>query len=218
MNELLIYDDVGPEYMGMVSASYVRAELEKYKGQPVTVRINSPGGYVSEGVTIYNALRRHSDGGGKVTVEVDALAASIASYIAMGGDEILIAENALFMVHRCWGLVMGNAESLRKEALVMDKIDDIIADTYTARSGGDREKFVQLMADETWLTAKESVELGLADAIGQPLNVKAAVKKGRFAKMPDFQTVEQLDREKARHAREVSSRNQIQLARAKAGI
>lgn len=218
MNELYIYDDIGPEWAGMVSANFVRAELAKHEGKPVTVRINSPGGFVTEGQAIYNALRRHSDGGGKVTVEVDALAASIASYIAMAGDEILIAENAMFMIHKAWTMMAGNADAFRKEAGVLDKFDDTLADTYVARSGADKEKIMQLLADETWLTAKESVELGLADAIGQPLNVAACVKKGRFAKMPDFKTVEELEREKARHAREAVSRNQIQLARARAGV
>lgn len=218
MNEIYIYDDIGPDWAGMVSAKFVIGELAKYKDEPVTVRINSPGGFVSEGQAIYNALRRHSQGGHKVTIEVDALAASIASHIAMAGDEILMAENAMMMIHKAWTWMAGNADAFRKEAGVLDKFDDILADTYVARSKADKAKIVQLLTDETWLTASEAVELGLADAIGQPLNIAASVKPGRFAKMPAFKTVEELDREKERTAHIATARNQLRIARARAGV
>lgn len=218
MNEIFIYDDIGPDWAGMVSAKFVTDELAKYKEQPVTVRINSPGGFVSEGQAIYNALRRHSQSGHKVTIEIDALAASIASHIAMAGDEILMAENAMMMIHKAWTWMAGNADAFRKEAGVLDKFDDTLAETYVARSKGDKDKILQMLTDETWLTAKEAVDIGLADGIGQPLNVAACVKPGRFAKMPDMVTVEELEREKAVASRIAVARGRLQLARARAGV
>lgn len=219
MNEIFIYDDIGPDWAGMVSAKFVIDELKKFAGEPVTIRINSPGGFVSEGQAIYNALRRHSQQGGKVTTAVDALAASIASYIAMAGDEIEMAENAMLMIHKAWTWMAGNADDFRKEAGVLDKFDDTLADTYVARSKQDKEKVLQMLADETWLTAKEAVELGFADTIGTPLNIAANVKPGRFAKMPEtFPTVETIEREKARRTREAIARNTLQVARARAGV
>lgn len=216
MNEIYLYDEIGPDWMGMVSAPFVLNELAKYKDQPVTVRINSPGGSVTEGQAIYNALLRHS---GEVTIEVDSLAASMGSYIAMAGKVINMAENAMLMIHNPWSVAIGDAEEMRKQAAVLDKFQGGLSSIYAARSKQTVEKVAEMMADETWLTAAEAVELGFADAVSQPLNVAACVKPGRFAKMPDtFPTVETINREKARHAREAVSRNQLQLARARAGV
>lgn len=215
MNEIFLYDEIGPDWAGMVSAPYVVSELAKSKGKPVVVRINSPGGSVTEGQAIYNAILRHD---GDVTIEIDSLAASMGSYIAMAGKTINIAENAFIMIHDPWSVAIGSASQMRKEADVLEKFQGSLADIYAARTGQPVEKVVELMAAETWMSAKEAVELGFATAVSQPLNVAACVKQGRFAKMPEFKTVEQLEREKARHAREAVSRNQIALARARAGV
>lgn len=187
MHEIFIYDDIGPDYWGLVSAKYVLNELSKAgKGKPVVVRINSPGGDVNEAQAIYNALRRHSADGGEVTVENDALAASAASYIMMAGDKIRVAANSMTMIHKAWTIAIGNSDQIRSTAGVLDKFDSIILDTYTARSSGkkSREEIEKLVADESWLTAQETIDAGLADEIGQELNVAASVKPGRFKNTP----------------------------------
>ena len=187
MSDLYIYDDIGPDWMGMVSSKTILSELEKVgRGKPVTVRINSPGGDVIEAQAIYNALRRHSDAGGPVTIEIDALAASAASFIAMAGDRIHIAENAMMMIHNAWTVALGNSDQLRSTADVLDKFDGIISATYAKRSNADIQDVVKMMADETWLTASEALDKGFADAVGQSLKIAAAaVKPGRFSRTPD---------------------------------
>lgn len=183
--EILIYDDIGPDWAGMVSAKSIVDLIDKVgRGLPVTVRINSPGGDVTEAQAIYNAMRRQSKTGGKVTVEIDGLAASAASYVAMAGDRINIAENAMMMIHKAWTFAFGNADEIRSTADILDKFDGIISATYAARSGMSVDDVMAKMLDETWLTADEAIESGLADGIGEPLNVAASIRPGRYAKTP----------------------------------
>lgn len=217
MNEIWIYDDIGPDWLGLVSGKYVINELSKFKGKPVTVRINSPGGDVIEAQAIYNALRRHSDGGGEVTIEVDALAASAASHIAMAGDTIRMAEDSMMMVHRTWTIALGNAGELRAAADVIEKMDLQLIDLYSARTGQDKSKVESLVDEETWMTANEAVDLGFADEIGTALKVKASVKSGRFNKTPP-EMIGEHKREVARASRIEQVRQQIRISRARAGV
>lgn len=179
MAELFIYDDIGPDWLGMVSAKSIMAELDKTAG-PVTVRINSPGGDVNEAMAIYNALSRRAD----VTVEIDGIAASAASYIAMAGKTIRIAENAMIMIHNPWTFAMGDANELRKTAGVLDKYGQGIVDVYAARSGKPAKDVAAKMDAETWFSAQEAIDYGLANEIGQPLKVAASIAPGRFKNCP----------------------------------
>lgn len=204
MAEIYIYDDIGPDYWGLVSARYVINELAKLDTEePITVRINSPGGDVNEGIGIYNALARHK---GEVTIEVDALAASAASYVAMAGDKRRIAQNAMLMIHDPYTIAIGNAEQLRQTAEVLDKYTSTIADAYAARSGQDAAIVKQWMADETWFTADEALASGMADELSQSLKVAAKFRPGMFKRAPaalgepdrpvyDRQHVERLERQ-----------------------
>lgn len=224
MAEIFIYDDIGPDYYGLVSAKGVIRSLDAVgKGKPVTVRINSPGGDVVEAQGIYNALRRHSAEGGKVTIEVDALAASAASYIAMAGDTVRIAENAMLMIHKAWTLAIGNADQIRQTADVLDKFDGILAATYSARTGIDAQEITELLAAETWLDASEAVKRGFADEIGTPLNVAASLPAGRFAKAPAEllraelpKPAQERQQRQAKHVEQVQQ--QLRIARARLGV
>ena len=211
MPEVFIYDDIGPDWLGMVSAKYVQSELDKHKGKDVTIRLNSPGGDVFEGQAIYNAIRRH---GNKITVEIDALAASAASYIAMAGDEIRIAENAMVMIHNAWTFTIGDKREHEKRIDLLDKIDETILNTYMARNGGKatQEQVKQWMDDETWMTAKTAVERGFADSIGQPLNVSACLKAGRYNNTPQAMISNMpTEREKFRDSRIAQAKFQNRL-------
>lgn len=182
MAEIYIYDEIGPDYWGLVSAQSVIDELQKIGAEnEVTVRINSPGGDVVQAEAMYNALNRHN---GIVIVEIDALAASAASYVAMAGDEIRIAENAKIMIHNAWTIAMGDASELRKTADTLEKYTQGIAEVYAKRSGMSLDEIIELMADETWMTATEAVEMGFATAISQPLKVKANIRTGQFRNQP----------------------------------
>jgi ATP-dependent Clp endopeptidase proteolytic subunit ClpP len=167
--EVSIYDEIG---FGGVTAKSFLAELKKLSGQRVHLRINSVGGSVVEGAAIYNALRRHKGG---LVVHIDALAASMASVIAMAGDETLIADNALVMIHNPWGMTMGDADELRKEADILDKLKATLVNAYVRKTGMEPEQVAQMMDDETWLDATEAVALGFADAIEDGIEAAASI-------------------------------------------
>lgn len=184
MPELLIYDDIGPAWAGMVNAASVIEELKPHVGNEVTVRINSGGGDVFEARAIYNALTRHAGG---VVVEIDGLAASAASYIAMAGNKIRIAENAQLMIHQAWTFAWGNKTELAKTVSLLDDVDKNILDTYSARVGdkSERAQIEEWLIAETWMDAKAAVERGFADEIGQKNQVSPAqVPSNRFRRAP----------------------------------
>ena len=153
--EIFLHDDI--------DAATVIADLKQMIGGRVTVRISSPGGSVDEGRAIFNALQRHRGG---VDVVVDSSAYSIASYIAMAGERIVMAMNAMMMVHNPWTMAFGDANELRKTAEILDKYRDSIIDAYTEKSKVDREDMVALLDAETWYTAQEAVDAGFATEVG----------------------------------------------------
>ena len=154
-----LYDEVGA--FGAGSKEFL-ADLAKLNGQHIHLRINSPGGSVVEGTAIYNALRRHQGG---LTVHIDALAASMASVIAMAGAPVYIADNALLMIHNPWTVSMGDSEQLRREADLLDKLKDNLRNAYVRKTGMEADRIAEMMDQETWLDAVEAVALGFADAI-----------------------------------------------------
>ena len=154
-----LYDEVGA--FGSGSKEFL-ADLGKLDGQHIHLRINSPGGSVVEGTAIYNALRRHKGG---LTVHIDALAASMASVIAMSGSPVYIADNALLMIHNPWTVSMGDSDQLRKEADLLDKLKSTLVNAYVRKTGMEQDQIAEMMDAETWLDAVEAVALGFADAI-----------------------------------------------------
>jgi ATP-dependent Clp protease protease subunit len=153
-------------------------------GSELIVRINSEGGDVFEGVAIYNALARRQ---ARLQVEIDALAASIASVIAMAGDEIVIAGNAMVMIHSAWTFAEGNADDMAKIAETLRQVDETILNTYEARAGkkSTRDQIVAWVKAETWMGPAEAIERGFADRAGDlKSGVDAAVPAGRFKNTP----------------------------------
>jgi ATP-dependent Clp protease protease subunit len=181
MREILLYDEIGPGYYGLLDGKWMVDQLREAGSEPVVVRINSPGGSVFEGQAMFTALSRHTPG---VIVQIDALAASAASFVAMAGSRIEIAKNAMVMVHNAWGGTLGNASDHEKAAAVLRKIDDQLVQQYVERTGQSAEKVRDMMAAETWLDATQAVELGFADTIGKATTAKAAIRDGMFAKTP----------------------------------
>lgn len=161
--EIFLYDGIGDAFWGMIDAATVIADLKKMSGRRVTLRISSPGGSVDEGRLIYNALKRHHGG---VNVVVDSSAYSIASYIAMAGERVVMAKNAMMMIHNPWTMAFGDASELRKVADVLDKYRDSIIDAYTDKSKKDRKAMVKILDSETWYTAQEAVDAGFASEVG----------------------------------------------------
>jgi hypothetical protein len=99
----------------------------------------------------------------------------MASVIAMAGDETLIADNALVMIHNPWGMTMGDADELRKEADILDKLKATLVNAYVRKTGMEAEQVAQMMDDETWLDATEAVALGFADAIEDGIEAAASI-------------------------------------------
>ena len=156
---ITLYDEIGA--FGAGSKQFL-GDLGKLAGQHIHLRINSPGGSVVEGTAIYNALRRHKGG---VTVHIDALAASMASVIAMAGAPVYIADNALMMIHNPWTVSMGGSEDLRKEADLLDMLKVNLRNAYVRKTGMSETDISAMMDAETWLDAVDAVALGFADAI-----------------------------------------------------
>jgi ATP-dependent protease ClpP protease subunit len=157
---LYIFDEINP--MWGIGAQDVVNELKTIDAPQINVHINSPGGNVWDGIAIMNALRNHK---ANIAVKVDGLAASIASVIAMAGDSITMSLGAQMMVHNPSGFAMGDAKTMRELADTLDKSRASIASIYADRAGGTADAWGTAMDAETWYTAQEAVDAGLADKV-----------------------------------------------------
>lgn len=154
-----LYDEIG--WFGVPAEQFVK-DLNDIKAKTINLRVNSPGGSVFDGTTIFNAIKQHKS---KFVAHIDGLAASIASVIIMAADEIQMAENAFLMIHEPWSIVLGNADDMRHEAELLDKVAGVIAKAYGDKTGKDMDEINGLMNHETWLTAQEALDAGFVDAI-----------------------------------------------------
>ncbi len=179
--EVFVYGDIGGWWDGIQADEFAK-EIAALDAETITVRLNSPGGVVFDGVAIYNALAQHK---AKIVATVDGIAASIASVILMAADEIKIVEGAHVMIHKPWSLAMGDAEAMRKEADILDKLEAGIIDIYEARTGADRKQLADWVAAETWFSAKEAVDAGFADEV-MPAKKKEKKAHARSAMLPLF--------------------------------
>ncbi len=150
-----------------VSAKEFTAALDEIPdATQITLHINSPGGEVYEAVAILNALRNHP---ASVTAVVDGIAASAASFIAAGADQVVMGQNTQLMIHDAWGICIGAAVDMRSTGDLLDKLSDNIASIYAAKSGTDTAVWRAAMLAETWYSADEAVAAGLADRVeGEP--------------------------------------------------
>ncbi|MBS7810529.1 ClpP-like prohead protease/major capsid protein fusion protein [Roseococcus pinisoli] len=159
--EIGIYGEIGWE----VTARDVRDALKPLAGRDLLVRVNSPGGSAFDGFAIYNMLARHE---GRKTVQIEALAASAASYIAMAGDVIEMPAASFLMIHNSGVLAMGDRNTLAETIAILERLDAAMRDIYAARTGLAADAIAAMMDAETWMTAEEAVEHGFATAILPP--------------------------------------------------
>ena len=152
-----IYNEIG--YWGITADDFVDA-LDDVNTGRITLHINSPGGSVFDGVSIYNALRDHP---ARVDVMIDGVAASAASFIAMAGDTVTMNRGSEMMVHNAHGLVVGDSVAMREMASLLDRQNNKIAKIYSARAGGPTDHWLKSMEAETWYDPQEAVQAGLAD-------------------------------------------------------
>ena len=171
--EIWLYDQIGESFWGDgISAKAFQKELAGLgKVTTINLRINSPGGDVFDGLAIYNQLKSHP---ARKVVDVDGLAASIASIVAMAGDEIRMASNAMMMIHNPHGMAIGDSVEMNRVAALLNQVKGNLVETYAARTGNARAQLETWMDDETWLTAESAVQYGFSDAMTQEQRVSAS--------------------------------------------
>jgi len=178
--EILLYDAIDP-FWGIGAKQFAEDIKDLGDVDEITVRINSPGGDVFDGLAIFNTLQSHR---ANVTTSVDGLAASIASIIALAGDAVWMAENAMFMIHNPFTVAIGDAAELRKTADTLEKVKDTLVSTYAGKTGLESVEISDFMNDETWFDAHEAVEQGFADEVTGQVAVAASFDLSRFHNAP----------------------------------
>ena len=172
--EIFIYDEIG--FFGVSALDLVR-ELRGMTDPLIRGRINSPGGNVFEGVAIFNAFDQHPS---RIEMHIDGLAASVASVIALAGDEVTISKNGFLMIHEPSGFAFGRASTMRKTADTLDKIGTSMVGTYTDNSKLDEAEVRTKMAEETWYSADEAKAAGFVDVIVGETDDEEAEPTARF--------------------------------------
>jgi ATP-dependent Clp protease protease subunit len=178
-----IYGDITsyPWMEGDTSAVNLSQQLDALSDvSKINVFINSYGGEVAEGLAIYNALKRHK---AKVVTVCDGFACSIASVIFMAGDERIMNESSLLMIHNAWSWGEGNADQLRKMADDLDKSTEASITAYKAHSNLSEEEIKALLDAETWLLPSEALEYGFATSVEktESKNASQSVRGNLFA-------------------------------------
>lgn len=177
--QIYLYGEIEPSYLNIwgdlveskTSAEYIRKAIEKAETiNGIELYINSIGGYVDEGMSIYNLLKRQSV---PVTAYIDGMACSIASVVAMAADKIVMPSNTTMMIHHAVGGCYGNAKKHREFATQLDKISEASTNSYLVHAGDKltRETLEPLLDAETFLTAEEAFNIGLCDEILDPVDL-----------------------------------------------
>jgi len=175
--EIFIYDYIGRDpFFGGVSARDFVQQLRALNATKILVRVNSPGGDISEGVTIRNALIEHP---AQIETHVDGLAASTASWCAMlPGERFIMSPHSMMMIHEPWNLCAGDAEYMHREADILDKFAGQIAEMLTEKAGGTTDQWRASMRAETWYTDAEAVAAGLADEVATDATAASTAGSG----------------------------------------
>jgi ATP-dependent Clp protease protease subunit len=160
--DAIVSDEAEAEWFGGVAAAPFVKALRAIDAKTINLRINSPGGSVFAARAIEQALRDHP---ARIVAHIDGVAASAATFVAMAADEIVMAKGALFMIHKAWGVAMGNSDDLKETAALLEKIDGTLVDTYAERTKQKPDQIAEWLAAETWFTADEAVSNGFADRI-----------------------------------------------------
>lgn len=177
--QIYLYGEIEPSYLNLwgdlveskTSAEYIRKAIEKAgEIEGIEIYINSVGGFVDEGVSIYNLLKRQSV---PVTAYIDGMACSIASVVAMAANKIVMPSNTTMMIHHAIGGCYGNAKEHREFAAQLDKISEASTNSYLVHAGDKltRETLEPLLNAETFLTAQEAFDIGLCDEILDPVDL-----------------------------------------------
>lgn len=176
--EIMIYAPIGTFFSDDVGAREVVERLNEIKNiHEITVRINSPGGEVFEGLAIYNALLNHP---AKISVKIEGIALSIASVIAMAGDNITMSESSLFMIHNPFTIAWGDGAELRKAAAIIDKAKDVLVKAYKRHTTLDNGAIAEAMDAETWYKPDEALAVDFITDVSTAPKIEARFDLDKF--------------------------------------
>nr|DAL52227.1 MAG TPA_asm: Putative ATP dependent Clp protease [Caudoviricetes sp.] len=146
----------------LINMKTISDSLESIGNRKLLIKLNSYGGDAFEGIEIYNYLKSLKN---KVVVEVTSIAASAASIIAMGADEIRMSNGSQLMIHEASTFAVGTKSEMQKTLNALKSMDNSIVDIYHERTGLDKTEILQLMEEETWFTSEEAVKHKFADNV-----------------------------------------------------
>jgi len=211
--EILIYDVIGESWdgSGVPAKKFVEDVAALGSVDTIKVRINSPGGDVFDGTAIYNALVGHK---ARIETQIDGMALSMASVIAMAGDIVTAPENAMLMVHNPQTMAYGDAEAMRKVADTLDKAKTSLMVAYRRKTGKTDEEISALLDDETWMTGAEAHEMGFVDSLIEPVRMAAFFDLSKFGyrNAPELRAIEIPPEPKGRKV--AIERRRLELTRA----
>ncbi len=182
--EVMLYGLIGSDFFGEgITAKEFRKELKAVKAKVLNLRINSPGGSVFEAAAMLAALDEHP---ARIEVDIDGIAASAASVLAMAGDTVRINAAGMLMVHNPHTMVIGGSAEMRKTADLLDSAREQLLDAYGRRKSVDRKQMGAWMDDESWFTGQQAVDAGLADSVTSGAAVAACIVPERlgYRKVP----------------------------------
>lgn len=177
--EIFIFDEIG--IFGISADRFVK-ELKAIKNKEILLHLNTPGGNVFDGIAIANSLKSHP---AKVIAQIDGIAASIGSIVALAGDEVNIADSGFMMIHKASGFSIGNSDVMLKMSKTLDKIDGTLSKVYADKTGLTSKETLALMGDETWFTGEEAVDIGLADNVIGGEGEEALFDLSKFINVPE---------------------------------
>ena len=184
--EISIYDEIG-DY-GTSAKNFIE-EVKNVNDRDITLRINSVGGSVFDGLAIYNTLRSHR---GYVNIKIEGLAASISTVIAMAGDNIEMSENGFFMIHNPFGQSAGEATDMRKTADLLDKIKSEIIEIYQKKTDLTYDELSNMMDKETWLSSQEAIDFGFVNIMTEPMKIAATFDLSKFTNVNEKEVNDKL--------------------------
>ena len=185
--DVYIFDEIGA--YGLNAQSFIE-EVKAYKDRPMNIHINCVGGDVFDGMAIYNIIKKRT---AETTVYIEGIAASMGSVIALAADNVVMAENSLFMIHNAWGGAMGESKELKKTARLLEKISNEIADIYIKKTKLPYDKVKEMMDEETWLNADEALQLGFVDSISDAIKVAAKYDVSKFKNITNEEIASKLN-------------------------
>lgn len=156
----------------VVTALSVKERLNAFEGD-VTLRMNCPGGNYWEGAAIHSLLLDAKDKGRKIYTRIDGLAASAATFVMLVSDKITAAPLAELMIHRAWGMQVGNANDFLEMADFLERTDGQMAELYAAKTGKSKDEMLAEMDKESWYTAPDALALGLIDEVKDKKTISA---------------------------------------------